>query len=238
MRAVCRALVRRQPTVTPVYLTSTCTTVTASSRVHPASTPRTRTPRTRAAGRVPSPVRRVTPACGAHLVFGHRCCTVGSVLSVAMSRAIWRPTAASVTMTVVRFSSQLYLFIYFITFPASRRPREMCCGHARLCVCLSVCVCLSAVSCPHYCTDPDVTWGSGRGCPLVVYIGRSCNRCTGCLAMATLWKCVAVIRQAHRTPHACRTRTLRMPAMTPLAGDKMDTPAACAVPFCPYCGVL
>jgi len=31
----------------------------------------------------------------------------------------------------------------------------MYCGHARLCVCLS------AAACPHYCTDPDVTWGSG-----------------------------------------------------------------------------
>jgi len=29
----------------------------------------------------------------------------------------------------------------FITFCVSRRPREMYCGHARLCVCLSVCVC-------------------------------------------------------------------------------------------------
>ena len=28
-------------------------------------------------------------------------------------------------------------------------------------------VCLSA--CLHYCTDPDVTWGSGSGCPLVVH---------------------------------------------------------------------
>jgi len=28
-------------------------------------------------------------------------------------------------------------------------------------------VCLSAVTCPHYCTDPDATRGSGRGCPLV-----------------------------------------------------------------------
>jgi len=46
----------------------------------------------------------------------------------------------------------------------------------------------------------------------------------------------AVIRQAHRTPHACRTRTLRVPAKTPLAGDNMDAPAACAIPFCPYCG--
>jgi len=30
-------------------------------------------------------------------------------------------------------------------------------------------VCLSAAICPHYCTDPDVTWGSGRGCPVVVH---------------------------------------------------------------------
>jgi len=54
----------------------------------------------------------------------------------------------------------------------------MYCGHARLsvCVCLSVCVsvCLSvylsaAAACPHYCTDPDVTLVSGRGCPLVVH---------------------------------------------------------------------
>jgi len=39
----------------------------------------------------------------------------------------------------------------------------MYCGHARLCVCLS-----AAVR-PHYCTDPDVTWGHGRGWPLVVH---------------------------------------------------------------------
>jgi len=40
-------------------------------------------------------------------------------------------------------------------------------GHARLCVCLRVCLFLAAFS--HYCTDPDVTWGNGRGCPLVVH---------------------------------------------------------------------
>jgi len=34
-------------------------------------------------------------------------------------------------------------------------------------VCLSVC--LSAAVRQHYCTDPDVTWGHGRGCPLVVH---------------------------------------------------------------------
>jgi len=39
----------------------------------------------------------------------------------------------------------------------------MYCDHARLCVCLS-----AAVH-PHYCTDPDVTWRRGRGCPLDVH---------------------------------------------------------------------
>ena len=36
-------------------------------------------------------------------------------------------------------------------------------------VCVSVClsVCLSLVF-PHYCTDPDVTWGNGNGYPVVV----------------------------------------------------------------------
>jgi len=34
-------------------------------------------------------------------------------------------------------------------------------------VCVSVC--LSAAVRPDYCTDPDVTWGLGRGCPLVVH---------------------------------------------------------------------
>jgi len=40
----------------------------------------------------------------------------------------------------------------------------MYCGHARLCVCVFV---LGRM--PQYCTDPDVTWGHGRGCPLVVH---------------------------------------------------------------------
>ena len=50
------------------------------------------------------------------------------------------------------------------------------------------------------------------------------------------WQSPAVIRQAQRTPHACRTRTLRMPAKTPLAGDNLNAPAACAVPFRPHRG--
>ena len=31
-------------------------------------------------------------------------------------------------------------------------------------------VCLSAAACLHYCTDPDVTWGSGRACSEVVLV--------------------------------------------------------------------
>ena len=50
------------------------------------------------------------------------------------------------------------------------------------------------------------------------------------------WQSPAVIRQAQSTPHACRTRTLRMPAKTPLTGDEIDAHATCAVSFRPYCG--
>jgi len=30
-------------------------------------------------------------------------------------------------------------------------------------------VCTSLTAFPHYCTDPDVTWRSGRGCSVVVH---------------------------------------------------------------------
>jgi len=56
--------------------------------------------------------------------------------------------------------------------------------------------------------------------------------------VATLWKCVAEpsgnppgpLHAARRTHYACRRR------LTPLAGDNIDAPAACAFPFRPYCG--
>ena len=60
-----------------------------------------------------------------------------------------------------------------ITFHVSCRGREMYSGHSRMCVCLSM------VACPHYCTDPDVTF------PLVVYYQVVSNRCTSFVAMAT-----------------------------------------------------
>jgi len=95
-------------------------------------------------------------------------------------------------------------FCSFIAFRVSRRRRKMYnCGHARLCVCLSAAACL------HYCTDPDVTLGSGRGCPLVVHYWADLHsvhglRCYGNTRNA--WQSPAVIRQAHRTHYACRRR--------------------------------
>ena len=51
----------------------------------------------------------------------------------------------------------------FVTFHVRRSQNEMYIGHSRLCVCLSL------AAFPHCCTDPDVTWGNGRGCPIVVH---------------------------------------------------------------------
>ena len=92
----------------------------------------------------------------------------------------------------------LVLALCLVTFRVSHRRREMYCGHPRLCVCLSAATCL------HYCTDPDVTWGSGRGCFLVVPYwtdlqsvhGLRCYRNT-----RNAWHSPAVNRQAHRTLH-------------------------------------
>jgi len=49
------------------------------------------------------------------------------------------------------------------------------------------------------------------------------------------WHSPAVIRQAHLTPHAARMRAA-CGRRRPLTGDKIDAPAACAVPFRLYCG--
>jgi len=64
-----------------------------------------------------------------------------------------------------RFTYHLYTVLTYwqiiITFCVSRRRQNVLWSRAS--------VCLSAAVCPHYCTDPDVTWGRGRGCPLVVH---------------------------------------------------------------------
>ena len=69
------------------------------------------------------------------------------------------------------------IFFIITTFRVSRRRREMYSGDARLCIRVSVClslsvsVCLSAAACPHYYTDPDVTWRSGRDAPSCAILG-------------------------------------------------------------------
>ena len=121
--------------------------------------------------------------------------------------------------------------IILITFCVSRRRRKMYCG-------MRVCVCLSVAACLHYCTDPDVTWGSGRGCPLVVHYWADLQSVHGLHCYGNIrnaWQSPAVICHAHHTPHA-----LRMPAKTPIASDNAccvhDVICNEAVPFRPYCG--
>jgi len=72
---------------------------------------------------------------------------------------------------MLSFTTSEFFFYGFviIKFCLSRRQRKMYCGHARLCLCVCLSVCLSTAVFPHYCMDPDVTWGSGRGCPIVHY---------------------------------------------------------------------
>ena len=107
-------------------------------------------------------------------------------------------------------------------------------GHAHLCVCL--CVGLSAAACLHYCMDPDVTWWSGRGCPLVVYYWADLQLVHGLRCYGNTMEMHGRAQQqsarptARRMHYACRQR------LTRLAGDNINAPAACAVPFRPYCG--
>ena len=89
-----------------------------------------------------------------------------------------------------------------------------------MCVRVYVSVCLSVRGrMPTLLHGLGCNLGSVTGYPLVVQYWVICNRCTGCVAVATLWKCVA-----------------EPSGKTTLAGDKIDAPATCAVPFRPYCG--
>jgi len=60
------------------------------------------------------------------------------------------------------------LIIPVITFRVSRRRREMYCGHASLCVCLSACLFVRGRM-PILLHGPRCNLGNGRGCPLVVH---------------------------------------------------------------------
>jgi len=79
----------------------------------------------------------------------------------------------------------------------------MYCSHARLCVCLCVCVyvcvsiCLSVAVCLHYCTDPDITWGRGRGCPLVVQYWADLQSVHGLRCCGNITRTLVYVGCAH-----------------------------------------
>ena len=98
----------------------------------------------------------------------------------------------------------------------------MYCGHTRLCVCVSVC--LSADVRPHYCTDPDVTWRCGRGCPLVVHYWADLQsghglRCYGNITNAIpSYKLASIPRYDDIVRTACWAGSARAAGRRP-AGD-------------------
>ena len=73
---------------------------------------------------------------------------------------IWN--ISSTVSSDLTFCKILQLNFSLFAFRVSRRQCKMCIGHMRLCVCPSPYF-------PGYCTGPDITWGNGRGCPLVVH---------------------------------------------------------------------
>jgi len=87
----------------------------------------------------------------------------------------------TVFCNVATWQHQITSNICIITFRMRHSRDEMYIGHGRLCVC----VCLSLAAFPHYCMDPDVTWGKGRGALELCTNGRISNRCTGFVAMTT-----------------------------------------------------
>ena len=110
--------------------------------------------------------------------------------------------------------------VFITTFCMSRRRREMYCGHTRLCICVCMClsVCVSAAVRPHYCTDPYVTWGHGRGCPLVVHY----------------W---ADLQSVHRLRcYRNITRTLVYAGCAPAAGQRPAGVGGCSQNCSPYMG--
>jgi len=64
------------------------------------------------------------------------------------------------------FTELVEITIMLVTFRVRHSRGEMYIGHGQMCVCLSL---AAFPYYSHYCTDPDVSWGNGRGCPLVVH---------------------------------------------------------------------
>ena len=114
----------------------------------------------------------------------------------------WRQKVTTIVSTVITTCTWVF------TFRVSRRPREMYCGHARLCVCLSVCVSVHG-RIPTLLHGPGCNLGEWSGMP------SSCALLGGFAIGArdallwqhygNAWQSPAVIRQAQRRPHALRT---------------------------------
>ena len=130
-------------------------------------------------------------SCRCVAVIAHNSPTLLILLSISPQEAInYRvelstngPQCSTLALTHITsyrcFTLRLCLYtqwcnkaVYYIS-RESKTTRNVLWSRASVClsVCLCVClsVCLSAAACLQYCTDPDVTWGSGRGCPLVVH---------------------------------------------------------------------
>ena len=117
-----------------------------------------------------------------------------------------------------------------ITFCVSRRRHKMYCGHARLCVCL-----FAAVR-PHYCTDPDVTWGRGRGCHLVVHYWADLQsghglRCYGNITRTL----VTSLRPSLDMTTQCE-RPAAWGLCAPPAGDRLAMGGRCPQNCAPHMG--
>ena len=89
------------------------------------------------------------------------CFVLGKTYALFSSRQYSIIVINCIVRSIIIIAYTCFVRQRLITFCVSRRRRKMYCGHARLC--------LSEAVRPHYCTDPDVTWGHGRGCPLVVH---------------------------------------------------------------------
>ena len=77
----------------------------------------------------------------------------------------------------------------------------------RVSVCVSVC--LSAAVCPRYCTDPDVTWGSGRGCSLIVHYWADLQSVHGLRCYGNITRTlVTSLRPPHDVTSCCEREML------------------------------
>jgi len=106
----------------------------------------------------------------------------------------------------------------------SRKTRELYCGHASLCVCLSVCLSVSGCM-PTLLHGPRHNLGEWQGmppgCALLGGFAISAQVALRWQHYGNAWQSPAVICQAHSMLHACRTCTLCMPSKTPLTSDKI-----------------